>query len=279
MGAPLLLVENLFSTVQFPNHTVAANETASGREAFRVADGRRSSLDYWSPTTANAEAWIKVTMDRVRAFNCIFLDRGHNLAGKTVALDSSFDDFTTYASPFSGVLPSAAAPGAITDSLGVRTEEGAWGYRLSAVRAAKYLRLRVPAMGAGLVPKVVGLWVGLALELPGLTLPVSHGAHELVGPIAKSDIGWMARGRSVQQRAGVLGVKWTSQFDYALARYHIEGHFGAGRPMWVIPDSEQAERAFQVLRPEGAVVGVRRDQQWFFPAAEIPYVEHEPLAA
>jgi hypothetical protein len=278
MGAPLVFAENLFSTVQFPSHVLAANETATGHEAFRVADGRRSSLDYWTPTTANNEATLKVTCDRVRAANCLFFDRGHNLAGKTVHLEHSQDDFTTYASAFSGALPTATAPGALTDSLGVRTEEGAWGYRFS-LRAAKYWRIRIPAMGTGLAPKLVGVWLGTVLDLAGLTLPVAPGSHRLVAPVHRSDVGWMARGRAVQQRDGVLTVRFTTLFDDELARYHLEGHYGAGRPMWVIHDSDEADRAFLAIRPEGSVIGTRRDARYFFPQAEIPYEEHEPVAA
>ena len=78
----LLLSENFFNPIQYPSHVIAANEAAAGHEAFRVGNGRRSVLDYWTPTTANAEAWNKVTCDRVRAANCVVID--HCCAGGTL---------------------------------------------------------------------------------------------------------------------------------------------------------------------------------------------------
>lgn len=77
MGTPLLLVENLFSRTQFPLHTVSANEEATNHEAFRVADGRRSPLDYWTPTTANNQAYVYVTSNQITNDNGFESGTGH----------------------------------------------------------------------------------------------------------------------------------------------------------------------------------------------------------
>jgi hypothetical protein len=277
MATPAVLVENLFSTIQFPSHVVAAEEAASGYEAFRVANGRRSVADYWTPTTADSDTWIKATCNTVRAANGFALDRGHNLAGYTVALQVSNDDFTTYETAFSGVLPSVSAPGAFGDALGVRTEEGAWLHRFD-LRAGYYWRLFVPAMGASLLPRVVGLWVGLILDLEYLDRPYQDDQDDLVMAGVESDMGWTGTGRVTQRRAGELRIALHSYADYDLVRYHLQGHYGARRPTWIVHNQDQADQAVLGIRPEGEL-GFGYDRDWGYRRGVLRYVEHEPRAA
>lgn len=277
MGAPFFLVENLFSTVQFPLHVVTGNEEPAGAEAFRVADGRRSPLDAWSPTTLNATSYLQVVCDRLRTANMVALDRGHNLGGKEVQLQCSDDGFTTVQTVADLVIPAASAPGSPDDAFGVVTEEGAWLYRFPA-RAAYAWRLQVPAMGAGLRPKIVGLWVGPAYAPDYFQLPSGPGQGQALGVESVSDAGWVGRGVVVFRRESVIRLQLPSLFDYDdLARYHLEGHYaGAGRPMWVCFDDEQADRAFLAVLPLGKF-GFARAPQWFYPAVDLPYLEHEPV--
>lgn len=277
MGAPVIAVENLFSRTQFPDHVIAAEEAASNYEAFRVANGRRSVADHWTSTTANSDTWIKVTCNQVRGANFVALDRGHNLAGCAVRIDVSDDDFTTYQTAFSGVLPAASSPGSIDDALGVRTEEGAWLKRFD-LRSGKYWRLFVSAMGANLKPQVVGLWVGMALELQYLDLPFQDEQDELVMSPVASDAGWEGTGRVVQRRAHELRIVVHDLAGYDQVRYHLQGHFGARRPMWLLHDQDQADRALLVVRPQGAL-GFGFEAGWGYRRGTVRYVEHEAQTA
>jgi len=275
----VLAVENLFSIAQFPNHTIAAEEEASGAEAFRVANGRRSAGDYWTPPTANSDTWLKATCDQVRAADFVALDRGHNLAGHTVRIDVSNDDFATYETAFSGVLPAVSMPGSLDDALGVRTEEGAWLKRF-ALRAGAYWRLFVPAMGASLQPQVVGCWLGMAWELDrGLTLPVAPGGADSIAVLVESAMGWQGRGRVTLRRAGTLTYRCASEMEAEQAEYHLDGHFGLSRPTWVIYDTRRADRARLVTRTPDRLGG-QYEQGWTDKQTYVlPYVEHEPKAA
>lgn len=274
MGAPVFLADSLFSKMQYPSHTIVANEAAAGFEAFRVADGRRSPFDYWTPTTANASANVKVTCDRTRAANVIVLDRGHNLAGRQIKLEASDDDFTTTQTVLDLTMPSASAPGALDESLGVRTEEGAWVKRFPA-RAASYWRLTIPAMGAGLKPKVVGLWLGLSYSPDFLSRPHAPDEDELVVQESESDWGWIGRGETTPRRTGTILLKLTNLFDYDLARFHLQGLFGRGRPMWIVQDSDVAERAVLAIRPRNRF-GFSREPDWFYHQGQIEWTEWEP---
>jgi len=277
MGSPFFFVENVFSIAQFPLHLVTGNEEPAGNEAFRVADGRRSALDAWTSITLNAAAYLQTVCDRPRAANMVALDRGHNLGGKEVQLQCSDDGFTTVQTVADIVIPAASAPGSPDDAFGVVTEEGAWLYRFPA-RASYAWRLNVPAMGAGLKPKIVGLWLGLGYAPDYFQLPAGPGQGQLLGAESTSDAGWVGRGVVVYRRESTIALQLPSLFDYDdLARYHLEGHYaGAGRPMWVCFDDAQADRTFLAIAPLGKH-GFARQPRWFYPAVELPYEEHEAV--
>ncbi len=170
MADPVFLIENYFSSSQFSTHVVSAIQEAAGKQAFRVGDGRRIQLDHWSSTSLNVEAWIKVDCVSTKSATGIALDRGHNLAGKSVVLERSAND-SGWTNVFTATIPATAATdGDIDDANGITTDEGAWLKRFASV-SDRYWRLRIPAMGADLKPEVVGLWVGNTWEPGALTLP------------------------------------------------------------------------------------------------------------
>lgn len=278
---PAFLVENLGSQIQFPSVVLTGNEELAGHEAYHVANGRRDQAQYWSPITPNNPAYLNYALDRTRACDMVALDRGHNLGGVACSLQCSNDNWTTTETVFTATIPTVAQPGAGLDGAnGVTTEEGAWIKRFP-VRAALYWRWAIAAMGSNVVPQVVGLWLGKGFYSAAqsdwlFTVPTSPDGGTLQGFEASSEAGWVGRGQQTERREGVIPLKLVSAFNYDLARYHLQAVFGLGRPMWVVFDDSQAERAFLVIRPQ-AQFGFRREQLWAFPQALIPYQEHEPL--
>jgi hypothetical protein len=278
MPTPLILSENFFNLTQYPDHVVSASEEASGHEAFRVGNGRRSVLDYWTSTSTNTAAYNRVVCDRVRAANCIVLDRGHNLAGYTVKLHVSSDFATSTEEAFSITIPTASVSGTVDDPYGVQTEEGAWIYRFP-LRAGLGWQVYVPAMGVGLKPDIVGIYLGLAWTPPTFDMPWSEDDDELGGMESESDAGWMGSIRSWNRRSGSLKLRLDSIMDYDRARLNLQGFYRQRSPTWLVHDQNQADRALCVIRPKGTQ-GFRIDRDWFSKRqAEIQYVEHEPLAA
>src|SRR5579859_933531 len=112
---PCFFVEDWGSIVQFPGTVLTGNEELVGHEAARVADGRRDPNDYWSPITPNNPAYLNYVLDRARGADMLALDRGHNLAGMTVSLQCSNDNWNTTETIFTVVLPSVAQPGGDPD--------------------------------------------------------------------------------------------------------------------------------------------------------------------
>lgn len=277
MGRPIFLVENAFNLLQFPLHALAANEEASGHEAFRIANGRRSSLDYWTPTTLNVSANVKVTCDVSRTCDTFILDRGHNLGGKEVILERSDNDFSSSTTVFDITLPSASAPGDIDDANGVVNEEGAWLKRFSPAGALGW-RIRVPAMGASLKPQIVGAWLGQAYSPADIFRPLSVDGGTLYTQESASAMAWMGRGPRNFRREGDITLQFPDLTEYATARYHLHQRFHKeGRPMWIVFDDTKADVSLLALGPAGARWGFTREPQWFAERVSMPYLEHEPL--
>lgn len=277
MGRPALLVEDLYSTTQFPAHVVAANAEAAGNEAWRVADGRRAPGDRWSPTAANAVAWLRVTCDVARTVDMLALDRGHNLAGAALQLQTSVDGGTTWTTRLTTTPPAAAAVAGLLDAAnGVTTEEGAWLKRFAPITASDW-RLRVPALGAGLVPRVVGLWIGQSwAPSQYLDLPWGEDDQELLLAETTTPAGWRGTSSVARVRVGELTIKLGSPAEYVLARYHVRNHFHARRrPMWICYDDAQAERAVLAVPPAGRL-NWRIEQGWTNRQAVVSWIEHEP---
>jgi hypothetical protein len=285
MGQPAFLVENFFSRRQFPNHVgagpngVFGDEEAPGAESFRIATGRRWSGDRWQPLTVNAQHTLTVICDRLRGATMCALDRGHNLAGKEVALEVSQDGGATWETVFDLVLPTVVGPGALDDVLGCRTEEGAWLIRFPQTSAPRW-RLRIPAMGAGLLPQVVGLWLGQGwAPQDGLRFPVAVDQTDFLVDEIVSEAGWRGRNAPGLVRADTLNFKAGANgfYDYELGRHHVQLLFGSGKPMWIVHDDEQTHNAVLALRPGNASLGFQRTADWSYPQAAVAWVEHEPV--
>jgi hypothetical protein len=285
MDRPVLLADNFFDVGQYPLHVVSADEEPVGFEAALVGDGRRYGADYATATTANDPWWIRSACDRIRSFNMWGLDRGHNLAGKTVkpqisdigdAVDANWTDLI----PGGVIIPSVTGTGSLDDTYGVLTQEGAWLWR-HAARSANYVRLYVPALGVGLKPKVVGLWCGLSYSPTHLYRPSNPDQDFFMVEEAVTPTGARGRGRPGRYRQGTIRLKMADYHEYELARYHVQFLFGGGRPTWLVHDEDQADRAVLAERPGNGVLGLAREagSNWSYPQGDVEWVEREPALA
>lgn len=277
MNEPYILVENFFSSpAQFPGHMVAADEEASGHELWHVADGRRILSDYYASSTANQARTLTVACDRIRAADMLVLDRGHNLAGAAITVLGSDDNFTTSRTVWSGTIPTVTAPGSLDEANGVVTEEGAFLVRFTR-EAWAYWRVGIPALGSGIVPAIVGLWLGMSWQMDFLDNPFAEDQAEQITIEQSSDAGWLARSAITPRRHGTLPLTLRDDQSYELARYHLQGHWiNRNRPMWLVMDSGQADRAVLTL-PDRSAPGFAYVSGAAWRQAQLPWIEHEPL--
>lgn len=275
MGTALLLVDNLFSVAQYPDHTLTAEEEASGFEVEKVQNGRRRADDHWEPTTANSASWIKVQCDRPRAANCLIFDRGHNWDGLTASVEISGDDSTYQTALSSVTVPANPAPGRPDTPDGVHTMEGAW-IKTFDLDAALYWRIALGAGGAGVVPQLVGVWLGLALEVDYLDLPSSPNRSSVVVDAQVNQAGWAGSHPTGRPRGGTVDFKVQHFGALGWLRLHLEENFGQpGRPMWIVHDQDAAHLAVLGVR-RGDPFGIEQTQQWVRGMVSIPWREHDP---
>lgn len=272
MQTPVFCTDNLFDDLLYTGHTVTANE--EGTEAWHVANNRRSPSDYWTPVTANNDAWVEVACDRVRSADFIAIDRGHNLAGKTITLATSPDD-VTYTTVLSVAVPSAAVDDTAL-SAGAYTEEGAW-VRSFTSASARYWRLTVSA-AASYTPRIVGLWLGAMWDV-GTYHDRPHDEDASVGAwtAEQNEHGWSAYTTTAAVRQGQLSLRLMSDAAYDTAARDFLAQYRRGRPAWYVPDPDRAERAFLLKCPQGAAVTAPYESGWGYRTVRLPYVEHQPV--
>lgn len=276
MGLPFFGVENVFSVRQFRAHVITADEEDAGREAFRVADGRRSKLDFWAPTTPNVLHNIQVdsTVTGGISVDYFALDRGHNLNGKVVTLQRSVNG--TAWTTIKAITVRATPSGQIASVDGVHTDEGAVIVTFAASTAERYLRLLINPLGAGLIPRVVGLWAGLRWESGNIFLPLTDEDDVLIAQRAQTTKGWSGSTIHVRKRVGDLIFKLPSLAAFTDAATHIRDNFGRGRLMWIVHDDANSRRAVLTQRPLGRA-GFRFPTNFSNRVAEVAWEEYEPL--
>jgi hypothetical protein len=277
MGQPALFVENVLSQLQFPGHTLVADEQAAGFEVYHLANGRRAPGDRYQSVTANQARLVTGTYDRLRTITGLALDRGHNLAGVALSVLGSSDAWVSQHTVWSGTVPTVASPFMPLDNAnGALTRDGDFVVRFPGDAAMAH-RLSIPALGAGIVAQVVGAWLGMWYAPDFFDVPWGEEQTELMGTETQSPYGWVGATIGVPRRAGTLGIKLTSAGAYDLARYHLQGHFlNARRPMWIVMDDSQAERAVLARKVPG-LQGFAFEPGWMAGRqARVGWIEHEP---
>lgn len=276
MGFPAFLVLNYLNIRQFPGHVIDAEENSSS--VGKVANGRRSSINFWTPATANSETWIRVDAGsgNTLAPTAFGLDRGHNLAGESIFWESSDSPDSGYSTLSNPTIPTTAGvDGDLDATNGILTDEGAWLKRISAPTARRYLRLRIPAMGTDLKPVIVGAWFGIWWEPGYIFDPLTDEDIELLSSVQETSKGWSGTTREVQRRLGELVFKLPSAAAYAGAATHIRDQFLAGRLMWIVHNDEKTERAVLAKFWPGRA-GFRFAPGWGNRQSVVPWREYEP---
>lgn len=190
---PLLLVDNLFDLVGcYPGAALDAFSEVIGREAFHAVDYERDRSQ-WEPQTdgGGSDLWIRVHLTVARAVDYAFIDRGHNLAGKTIYIEGSDDgvswpDSVALNVPATGVVGGTPASPAMTG-----TEEGAAWTIVPATTARAWWRFRFP-YSAGFIPRVTGVMAGTRTQLAGYSRVFDEDSGERTQVSQQSSAGWRA---------------------------------------------------------------------------------------
>ncbi|GIW89937.1 MAG: hypothetical protein KatS3mg109_1222 [Pirellulaceae bacterium] len=276
---PIMLVENLFDRGLYPTHLVTASAEASGFPVYRISDARRDETR-WKATTANQEATITLDCGRVRAASAIFMDRGHNLAGKRWLLEISADNFATTVQTVLDVNPHPAnAGGLLTDLLGAVVLDGSWGKILDGTYLSRYWRIRIPA-ASGFIPEITGLYLGKHFQLQrSVPMPYSEYGSERFFTELVSVAGRVGRSRTYRRRGGQLVIRAASDAEYyeTLRLWLEDVYRDRSQPSWLVLDADfPAETTVNVLCPEDNWTFELDRSQWPYPVATVPWMENTP---
>jgi len=276
----LLCADNLLSDLQYPLHTVSAQESAAGYGVDRVANGRRHAADRWEPTTANADRYVRVLADVQRAADFVAIDRASNHLGYRYQLQTSDDGFATSSTLWDiNPLPTVAG-GLPAGGAGCVTSEGAW-LKTATAEAAHGWQLVSKAMGAGLKPQLAGVWIGKAWR-PAQSIvrfPLEDRSVAVTYESTVSPYGWAGRGQVARVRTGTLNLGFADEADEIGFARHVETLFVAGWPMWLAWQVGSAPwRALLVRFPEGADLRPVVDPSWHgvYRSVSVPFVEEQP---
>lgn len=251
MAKPVLLGDNWYdATVLHPTHIVEATDSTGAavtdpvdQEVFRIADNLRD-LSGWSSVTANVERNLRVALSAARTDDTLIaLDRGHNLAGKTIhwerADNAAFS--VSYATIFSATIPSTPG-GLASDANGCLTPSGVWWKTFSHVGSTSYRRLRIPALGAGIAPIVTGFYAGTAYRFPEyLDAPAAYDYRRKYSFKRNELSEGGVRGKSRPRRFDELDIHFELEAsDYAAFETEVTRLLDYGHPWWFCVDDGSA---------------------------------------
>jgi hypothetical protein len=210
---PLLLADNIFdATVLYPGAVIDATSEAAGHEAFRVSDYRRDRTSWQAANDGGGvDHRIRVHAPFDVSIDSIFLDRGHNLAGKTVFLEGSLDGSSW---PLSITLnvPSAVGGGTTAPAM-CQTEEGA-AWTLTGTTAFRpWWSLRIPH-ATSFVPIVTGLLVGTRAQLLNFGKTFDEDAGARTQPTQQSTAGYRANDATYAWRTVTLDLDLIGAAEY-----------------------------------------------------------------
>jgi hypothetical protein len=213
---PLLLLDNVFDTAGVnPGAVIDALSEAAGHESFRVADYRRER-SWWQPATdgGGSDTFVRVGLTAAHSIDSIVLDRGHNLAGKTIYLEGSTDNAAWPVSQALNVPALNTVGGTPAAPAMCATEEGAaWTIMPATLGPRLWWRLRIP-YAAGFVPVVTGIIAGLKTQLLGYSSTFDEDAGGRTQTTQQSTAGYLASDTTYSWRTAQLGLGAIGATEY-----------------------------------------------------------------
>jgi hypothetical protein len=158
-----------------------------------------------------ADHWVRTHLLAAQTVDAIWLDRGHNLAGRTIYLEGG-NDGLTWPTVQSFVVP-AGVGGSITPPDMCGTEEGAAWTVYNSVGPHAWWRLRVP-YDAGFIPVIPGVIVGRRTHLLSYSTVFDEDAGERTQLTQQSTAGYRAVDTTYSWRTAELGLAYIGAAEY-----------------------------------------------------------------
>ena len=276
MAGTVFCVDNRFNEFTYSSYVIDAESEATGFEYWKAFNGRRHASDFWKPTADNNDTWQRLDAGAAVSLDYLAFDRDHNLAGKTVKVQKSTDNFAANVVDVATlVIPSSASADTDIDAAnGAYTEEGALIKRFTA-DSSRYWRIFYPAV-ASWRPNIVGAWLGTSWQ-PGAPIQkpfedenIELGMQESVSPLL-----WSGGTEPANRRGGAVTIHLNPGSDESAARTYILQQYMRGRTMWITFDQAKAERTVLTKAPPHRV-RYPIDLDWAYRSLEFQWAEWQP---
>ncbi len=211
---PLLLVDNVLDTIQsYPTGVLTTSAERVGHEGYLVADYRRERTS-WQPASAAAGHYVACDLGATitRAVDYLFLDRGHNLWGRTIVIGYSTTGVAPFTTQRSLTVPALGTLGGDPSSTVMAvTEEGAcWAiFTPSAVRRAWQVKI-----SDNMLPVVTGLMLGSRNQLLGYSNTFDEDAGERTESSSVSTAGYRGSETTYSWRTVEIGLALIGATEY-----------------------------------------------------------------
>lgn len=211
---PLVLVDNVFDRINlYPLATLSSTGDVVGREFQYVADYRRERT-FWQAATTAADRAVLTDLGagNTAVVDSCWIDRGHNLWGKNVAIEASDNAFVATPNSVAAVVPAAGTVGGDPSVGWCVTEEGALYTLFAAFTARRYFRIRTASVWGPIIPGVI---LGKRIQLARFSNVVDDDAGERSNRSTQSMIpGYSGDDRSYSARKTTLDVRLISSTEY-----------------------------------------------------------------
>jgi hypothetical protein len=273
-NSPLLLVDNVFDAIGlYPGAAIDATSEAAGHEAFRAADYRRDRTSWQAINDGGGvDHRIRVQLPSGVAVDSVFLDRGHNLAGKSVFVEGGADG-SAWPTSVQVNVPSVVGgmPAAPTMC---QTEEGAAWSLFDPTASRLWWSLRVPH-ATGFVPVITGIILGLRTQLVNFGKTFDEDAGGRTQPSQQSTAGYRASDRTYSWRTVTLDLDLIGATEYDGTMRTLRARlFDLNQPWVCVMDSgTHPERAWMYTL-DGTTWGMPKSH--VYRAGRIVGREHMP---
>jgi hypothetical protein len=229
---PLILVDNLYDRINlYPLATLSSTGDAVGRPVQAVADYRRER-SYWQSGTTMTNAYVQTDLGATAtaAPDFVFIDRGHNLWGKTVQVMAGNGGGS--GSRMSRVVPAAGTVGGDPETTWCVTEEGAI-YALFTAGAAN--RYHIVTVNESWQPIITGIILGNRSQLVQYSGVLDEDAGQRTNRTEESITGYQASDRTYSWRTLLLTLSTIGATEYdATIRYLRRVLFERNQPCVIV---------------------------------------------
>lgn len=248
---PLAMCDSVLDYVQlYPLAVVTASSSVAGFGVARLIDGRRhtSWLQFLDAGADPLGNWVRSDLgaNGERPVNYLWIDRGHNLWGKTVIVEGG-NDGAAFPASRSFVVPPLGSLGGDPSQGFCVTIEGALYTLFSDMAPRRYWRIRLPYVAA-FIAVIPGLMLGMRDQIWTYSSIYDDDARDRKVVAVESDAGWMAQWTSEPWRVWDVDLRTIGQQEYDATIVQL------------------AERIFDKNQPAAAVLNWMRapEKCWLF---------------